>query len=392
MPGQPPTHQSLVEDLRTLRERGLIRIRTLDLPALAAAVVWTSGGTRPGSPDEIERLLREAIAALGDGETGNAAAYLFGVVQGTIGRRPTDLRERAAREYGGLSPETFRKGPERTLISRIGDEILRFGASAGRPERRSEPGARTGTDVPDLAQDLERALADIGISTDSQYTTARYGPYPCVFGAHVVPIHVRVGAIEHLTDVDVVVSSENVYIEPARMFTATLSGALRRAAAERDEAGVVTRDVVHDELRAWVVEHGSPGQPVEPGLVVPTSSGSLTGQGVRRIYHAAVAIPKVGTHEYTVTWESVGRSVHSVFSRLRVERARFNPPLHSVSLPLFGAGYGRIDLTESWLWLWRSVRAELARDGEWEIHLTALTAPQAVTILRGLLADQEPEL
>jgi hypothetical protein len=74
-----------------------------------------------------------------------------------------------------------------------------------------------------------------------------------------------------------------------------------------------------------------------------------------------------------------------------VERARFTPPLQSVSLPLFGAGYGRIDLTESWLWLWRSVRAELARDGEWEIHLTALTAPQAVTILRGLLADQESE-
>jgi len=388
MPYQPPAHESLVRDLRVLRERGLIRIRTLDLPALTAAVEYTSGGSRTGSPDEIERLLRTAITALGDGESGLAAAYLFGVVQGTIGRRPTDLRERAAREYGKLSPETFRKGPERMLISRLADEILQLDGPGARQPFDPEPGSRNGGDYQDVVRDLERALAEIRTSDDSQYTTAQYGPYPCVFGGRITPIHVRVGKIEHLTDVDVVVSSENVYIEPARMFTATLSGALRRAAAERDEAGVVIRDVVHDELLSWVTDHGSPGQPVEPGIVVPTSSGALGGQGIRRIYHAAVAVPKVGTHEYTVTWESVGRGVHSVFDRLRAERDRFSPPLRSVSLPLFGAGYGRIDLSDSWIWLWRSLRAELTRDGGWEVHLTALTAPQAVTILRGLLDEQ----
>jgi hypothetical protein len=406
MQNRPPAHESLVQDLRLLRERGLLRIRTLELPALAAAVESTSGGARAGSADEIERLLRTAISALGDGESGLAAAYLFGVVQGTIGRRPTDLRERAAQEYGRLSPETFRKGPERRLISRLADEILRLQpgdsrpapargpasarepASARGPAPAREPVAPSSGELPEVVLDLERALAETRTSDENQYTTARYGPYPCAFGDLVAPIQIRVGKIEHLTDVDVVVSSENVYIEPARMFTATLSGALRRAAAERDEAGVVVRDVVYDELRSWVTDHGSPGQPVEPGIVVPTSSGALGGQGIRRIYHAAVAVPKVGTHEYTVTWESVARSVHSVFDRLRAERDRFSPPLRSVSLPLFGAGYGRIDVTDSWNWLWRSLRAELARDGEWEVHLTALTAPQAVAILRGLLDEQ----
>ena len=387
MPNHPPTHESLVRDLRRLRERGLIRIRTLDLPALAAAVEHTSGGTRTGSPDEIERQLRTAITALGDGESGLALAYLFGVVQGTIGRRPTDLRERAAREYGRLSPETFRKGPERTLISRLADEILQLGGPELGPPPEPGSDSRDRGDRPDVVQDLGRALAEVG-ETDDQYTTARYGPYHCAFDGRIVPLHVRVGKIEHLTDVDVVVSSENVYIEPARMFTATLSGAIRRAAAERDGAGVLVRDVVHEELGSWVADHGSPGQPVEPGVVVPTSSGALAGQGIRRIYHAAVAVPKAGTHEYTVTWESVGRGVHSVFDRLRAERHRFDPPLRSVSLPLFGAGYGQIDVGESWIWLWRSLRAELARDSGWEVYLTALTARQAVTILRGLRDEQ----
>jgi hypothetical protein len=123
-PKAKPEHNEVTRDLQVLRLRGLLRLRSLDLPALSRLA--DLAGT-PG-PGGVERLLREAVQKLGNDEIGLAAAYLFGLVQGTIGRRPTDLRERAAIEYGHMSPETFRKGPERLLIARLADELLEGGS------------------------------------------------------------------------------------------------------------------------------------------------------------------------------------------------------------------------------------------------------------------------
>jgi hypothetical protein len=378
-----PAHQTLVAELRTLREKGLIRLRRLSLPALeqTAQVAMRADSAL----DSVEALLRRAVGALGEEETGVAAAYLFGLVPGTIGRRPTDLRERAALEYNQLSPETFRKGPEQLLIERIADEILILAKqSSGDVEPRlARPQVGAG---PDILRDLARALADAG-PVGEQYSTARYGPYPMTCGDNEVRVWVDVGKVEHLVDVDVVVSAENAFLEPARMYTATLSGSLRRAAALRDSSGEITRDVVAEELGSFVRNHGSIGKPFELGLVVPTSSGNLVEQGIRRLYHAAAAMPDVGGHEYLVTGEGIVRSIRSLTALLRRERDAFTPPLRSFSVPLFGAGYGRLDPAVSFDWIWRALRNELARDGSWEVHLTALSANEAVAVLRGLSRD-----
>jgi O-acetyl-ADP-ribose deacetylase (regulator of RNase III) len=366
-----PSHESLVADLRRLRERGLLRLRQLDLPALRVAAGPVAGGDGRDESHpavQIEQFLRAAVDRLGDEETGTAARYLFGLFQGTIGRRPTDLRERAANVFG-LSAETFRKGPEGLLLSRIADEMimLMYG--------------RDGRSRSDVVRDL--ALAGAG-GSGGRYGTERFGPYPIRFGDHVVPITVHQGKVEHLRDIDVIVSSENTYLEPARMYTATLSGSLRRAAALRDDAGRVQRDVVRDELADWVARHGSTGNPFEPGLVVPTSPGSLVRQGIRRLYHAAVAEPRTGTNDYRVDGESIVRGIASVMRTLRAERASFDPPLRSFTLPLFGAGYGQVPPEDSFGRLWPALRAELAHEGEWEVHFTVLGADEAAAVLRGL--------
>jgi hypothetical protein len=65
-------------------------LRVLDLPALYRATVLTGLSTSDGpDPPQAEQLLRRAVQALGDEEPGLAAQYLFGLVQGTVGRRPT---------------------------------------------------------------------------------------------------------------------------------------------------------------------------------------------------------------------------------------------------------------------------------------------------------------
>jgi tetratricopeptide (TPR) repeat protein len=137
-----PHHDELVHDLRRLRERGLLRIRELELPALSAVTARLRVGPTRSEARAAEGVLRSACDRLGDDDFGHAARTLFGLVQGTIGHSPTDLRERAAAVFD-RSAETFRKHQERLIVARLADELLILadvqepraatGATPGRP-------------------------------------------------------------------------------------------------------------------------------------------------------------------------------------------------------------------------------------------------------------------
>jgi hypothetical protein len=120
-----PQYDDLVRDLKVLREKGLVRLRGLRLPALQAAA-WACGESEQDDhdPPAIESMLRRAVEQIG-GEMEEAAAYLFGLVAGTRGWKPKDLRERAASLYN-LTPETFRKEPERLHVAQVAEEILKL--------------------------------------------------------------------------------------------------------------------------------------------------------------------------------------------------------------------------------------------------------------------------
>lgn len=361
-----PEHGELVRDLKVLREKGLLRLRSLDLQALQAAAEAVGEAAYPGGydPPAIENLLRKAVETLGGDEMGEAAEYLFGLVQGTVGWKPTDLRQRAASIYH-LSPESFRKQPEQLLIARVADEILRLCARAPLPAalpRQSPP---------------DPAAVELG----------RHGPFALPIGAGTVPFLLHVGPVELLAGIDVVVSSENTHLEMAKPFKGSFSGALRSAAARRDASGGIVDDVLARELAAWCREHGRPGLPVAPGTVVPTSSGALAVRGIRRIYHAAVVSPREGTNEYDVDGQAILRAVRNALALARQERGAFDPPLRSVCLPLFGAGRGGIDSTLSFAWIWAALQEELGADNSWEIHISTLRPDQAAMVLRKLLHE-----
>jgi hypothetical protein len=390
----PPSHADLVRDLRLLRERGLLRLRRLSLPALSAAARIAGRTDADDDPQAIEWLLRRAVDALGDEEPGEAGRYLFGLVQGTIGRRPTDLRERAAAIYG-VSAETFRKERERLLLDRLADEILRL-RPAARPVPAATPPAPTAPvvrQVPAVVEvlaELEAALVRArDRSADERPDTrpfGRFGPFALPFAGDTAWLTVDLGAVEELRDVDLLVSSENTYLLPARLFSRTLSGQLRSAAAVRDETGTVVYDPVAEELAAWMARHARTGAPIEPGVVVPTSPGRLREQGVRRLLHAAVAIPRLGAGGYDIPDTGVHRAVRECFALARAERAG-DPLVRSLTIPLFGAGDGGLTASASFSRLWPAVQAELTADPSWDVHLTTWTLDEVVVVLDGLLAQ-----
>jgi hypothetical protein len=391
--GATPTHADLVEDLRRMRSKGLLGLRDLTLPALRAA----AGVVHDRDPETIdasmlEDLVRTAVAALGQEEPGTAAQYLFGLVQGTAGRRPVDLRERAANEYG-LSVETFRKEPERRLIARVADEIIRLCLPAARAADR--PADRTGPAAGDLGPsaqlDLARAIESLSGAVELEngdgYRVGRFGPFTVTVGSVSARITIDLGAVEELRDVHLVVSSENTYLEPDRRFRSTLSAQLREAASTRDAEGIVISDPVADELAAWVRAHGRPGNPHEPGIVAVTSAGELSRQGVRRLFHAAVAVPRREGTGYDLPAGGIRRAIDTCFALARAERAA-QPDIDSIAIPLFGAGDGGLGAAGSFSRLWPTLSAQLQVDPSWHVHLTTWTVTETIGVLRALLDTQ----
>ncbi len=370
-----PTYDQLLEELKGIRRPGLPDLRSIDRPALRAAAV--AGGFCDGSDDApagIEALLKEAVRRLGERDLlGRAAAHTFGLLPDRRGAPAHDRRKTAAAVYG-VTSERFRKHQEPQVVQQLAEAVLTIlreppalSGGQGPTGRSPGPGAAARTTAEPNAAG-QSALAPGGRTG----RTARIGQEPPL-RVDSVPVDARstvtlhVSPIELLRDIEVLVSSENVYLEMSKTFRPTVSGALRLAAAVRDPAGEIVDDVLARELAAWLRAHGRPGLPIRPGTVVPTPPGALAARGVRRIYHAAVATPLDDTYE--VRPESIARAVSACFALARAERDRYEPALSSICFPLLGAGRGGLAPAVSATWLRWAIRDELARDARWRVHL-----------------------
>lgn len=370
-----PTYDQLLEELKSIRRPGLPDLRSIDRPALRAAAV--AGGFCDGSDDApagIEALLKEAVRRLGERDLlGQAAAHTFGLLPDRRGAPAHDRRKTAATVYG-VTSERFRKHQEPQVLQQLAEAVLTIlreppTPSGGQGSTGRSPGPGAGARNPAEPGPAGQSTLARGGRTGrtvriGQEPPLRVGSVPVdaqsTFTLHVSPI-------ELLRDIEVLVSSENVYLEMSKTFRPTVSGALRLAAAVRDPAGEIVDDVLARELAAWLRAHGRPGLPIRPGTVVPTSPGALAARGVRRIYHAAVATPLDDTYE--VRPESIARAVGACFALARAERDRYEPALASICFPLLGAGRGGLTPAVSATWLRWAIRDELARDARWRVHL-----------------------
>ncbi|GAB2881042.1 macro domain-containing protein [Streptomyces mayteni] len=371
-----PTHAELVADLRSLRRPGLAGLRTVPLPALRRAAL--SCGFCAGSDDVpagVEALLRQAVQRLGERDTlGLAAARSFGLVPGGRGAAAQDRRKAAALVYG-VSTETFRKRQEGQVLDQLAEAVLALCREPGRRPARQAGGTPAAPAAPAADRGAEPPKVDPAPPTRIETTVA---DAPAPFVLHVSPVDL-------LRNIDILVSSENVYLEMARTFGPTLSGALRRAGAVRDAAGQLVDDVLADELAAWVREHGRPGLPVRPGTVAATSSGAMRAHGIRRVYHAAVAVPFADRDGYEVAPGDIARAVREAFALARAEREAFDPPLSSICFPLMGAGRARLAPEVSASWIGWAVHEELLRDPDWTVHMVVKNRATAEAI-----ADLDP--
>ncbi|MFJ8694347.1 macro domain-containing protein [Streptomyces roseolilacinus] len=343
--GPMPDHASILGEVKAVRRAGLVRLRELDLPSLSRAASSPALAHGPGATP-VERLLRAAVARLDAGTLRDAAAYGLGLAQGTRDWPAADRRRRAAEVYG-VSVERFRKHHEPLVLGQVAEQVAAVAA-----ERAGAPAAAP-------ARTTHRELRA---------------------GRHRLTLHVH--SVDLLRDVDVVVSPANVWFALPAPYKSSVPASLRQAGAVRGPTGELVEDRVHDELRAWAARHGAAGRAVRPATVAVTGAGALAAQGVRRLYHAAVAVPRAGTNDYDVLPADVTRAVTRVFALLGEESARFDPPLRSLCLPLLGAGRGGLPAEVSAAAVWAAVEAELARGAAWDLHLVVLDAADADVLAR----------
>ncbi|MHB9859423.1 macro domain-containing protein [Streptomyces sp. YIM S03343] len=374
MPQPPhlPDHGAVLAEVRTVRRAGVVRLRGLDTPELTRIA-----RERPGEQGElpahaVERLLRDAVGAIGGGTLQTAAEYSLGLAQGTRDWPAADRRRRAAEVYG-VSVERFRKHQELMVLGQITEQLLDIASrtvTGGRPGTDSMYGTDTGS----------------GTARPDRLAAAHRVVHPYVHN-RTVPVTLHVHSVDLLRDVDVVVSPSNTHFALPATYKSSIAATLRRAGARTDPTGALVEDLVHDELRGWAVRHGTPGRAALPGTVAATSSGTLADQGVRRIYHVAVAVPRPGTNDYDVQPADITRGVTRVFRLLAEETERYDPPLTSLCLPLLGAGRGGLPPLESFGALWAAVEAELARGADWDVHLVVRRHARA-DLLERLLSER----
>jgi hypothetical protein len=332
-----PTLDEIIAELRILRERGLVRLRHSDLGDLVRAAAHVALPTAVG-PGAVEAMVRAAVENLGGGNLGGAAEATFGLGRGERDMAPQDRRRRAALMYG-VSVERFRKHHERIILEQVAEEILKLCITSGSQVR------------PRPAAELDQRIELLGQIGEERF-----------------PIFVHIEPVELISDVDILVVPENVYLQLPQYFKSSVSAAVRRAAAIKSADGEIVTDVIGDDLTSWMRRHGRAGLPVAPGTVVAVAPGQLANQRIRRIYHVAVATPISGTNQYDVEPMAIVAGVHNVFSQARAERNRFEPALGSLAFPLLGAGRGGLDPAVSFTWFWTAFEREVREDRPWVVH------------------------
>ncbi|MEU8694658.1 hypothetical protein [Streptomyces sp. NPDC048665] len=349
-------HASVLHDLKEVRRAGMMRLRDVRLPALSAAAsaaLVREGESGSGtSASAVEWLLRLAVDRLGGGNLQEAAEYTLGMAPGTRDWPGADRRRRAAGVYG-VSVERFRKHQEGMVLGQIAEQIGRLTAEA----------PPTGNLV-----DTHRVLT-------------------AAAGDRSVPVTLHVHPVDLLRGVDAIVVPSNTHFALPEAYKSSVSASLRRAAASWSLTGELLADPVHEELRDWAARNGTSGRPVVPGTVAATGSGALAERGIRRLYHAAVAVPRSGTNDYDVLPADVTRAVAGALALLAEESPRFDPPLRSVCLPLLGSGRGGLSYQESVEAVWAAVDAELSRGADPALHLIVRHPEPARLLLRTLARD-----
>lgn len=186
---------------------------------------------------------------------------------------------------------------------------------------------------------------------------------------HPLRLYIARGDITKMDGIDVVVNSENNYMQMGRFFeTVSLSSQLRLKGARKAPDGAITYDTVQMDLNDQCLR-GVYNIPVAMGYIVPTHAGDinaeLSEQGFRYIFHlSSVTVNPYDQKKRTtpISNAAIPLAIENIFKevrRINREKGVISPegtewrayeesqkddystnPIQSIVLPMFGTGHG----------------------------------------------------
>lgn len=113
----------MISDLYRLREGGLSKLPSLEVPELDRVTALIMPDPKINRKARIEAVLRLAVEELGGGDYGESGALTFGLIEGTKAQSSATRRRNAAAAIE-KSSDQFRKEYEPSLIEDIVDNLL----------------------------------------------------------------------------------------------------------------------------------------------------------------------------------------------------------------------------------------------------------------------------
>jgi O-acetyl-ADP-ribose deacetylase (regulator of RNase III) len=188
---------------------------------------------------------------------------------------------------------------------------------------------------------------------------ANYAAYKLQSHPDAPTIHIATGDMTQMSGIDVMVNSENDYMQMARIYESnTLSSVMRRKGSQIEE-GRVIKDCIQEELDRYIKTLKTK-RPIMRGQVIPTTTGYEKGEladtGARYILHAATVTVDPNDRKIQPIRSDAGiiEAVINCFKEIseieqnegivlpngtRLSRAPHRP-IESIIFPLFGTGQG----------------------------------------------------
>lgn len=142
------------------------------------------------------------------------------------------------------------------------------------------------------------------------------------------------GSVENISDIDVVVTSENTNLDLGSISGTSVSGRIRKMAASFDDKNTLVSDHLDDFITDWKKRHGL--GPFTKGRCIVSPSFNAKQNGIKSIVHA-IAIEKNAGKPANIDSSAIKTIVNfSIHHTL-------NNSYNSVFIPVFGLGSGQVE-------------------------------------------------
>jgi len=228
---------------------------------------------------------------------------------------------------------------------------------------------------------------------------ASYAYFADLMHAHSCKIRITAGNITEVKNIDVIVNSENVYMQMQRVFAPeSVSKRIRIDGARTSGRHFIREDSVQRELNTKLFgEDGASGGgvPVDQGTVIVTEAGDseskLRKRGIRYIFHVAIVDADTESERTVTNSDVVYQAVLECLDQ--ASNLKTQQPVTSIIFPVLASGNAGLQFSEAVGRIIQAIKNFLSENPHTnlrDIHISAFTNGD-VSALQEIL-DNEKDL